>query len=146
MSPYQRANSVRVSRNRGCNESFRAAVDRSYENDFPEVGQHNDFVIKDLSGATTGTEMNLKQQHQQKTRETAAAETESNQDTNQVVMRRSKSGGQRSEEQLRKKNRNSKLLRGLGTMFKIGNSSNNQANVERTKDTKVLRKSCPGTN
>merc|ERR1712228_1004291 len=58
MSPYQRANSVRVSRNRGCNESFRAAVDRSYENDFPEVGQHNDFVIKDLSGATTG-EMNL---------------------------------------------------------------------------------------
>merc|ERR1712223_2367301 len=87
LSPYQRANSVRVSRNRGCNESFRAAVDRSYENDFPEVGQHNDFVIKDLSGATTGTEMNLKQQMtQQKTRETAAAETESNQDTNQVVM------------------------------------------------------------
>ena len=37
LSPYQRANSVRVSRNRGCNESFRAAVDRSYENDFPEV-------------------------------------------------------------------------------------------------------------
>merc|ERR1712223_1651397 len=69
LSPYQRANSVRVSRNRGCNESFRAAVDRSYENDFPEVGQHNDFVIKDLSGATAGTKMNLKQQHQQKTRE-----------------------------------------------------------------------------
>ena len=30
-SAYVRANSVRVSRNRGCNESFRAAVDRSYE-------------------------------------------------------------------------------------------------------------------
>ena len=36
-------------------------------------------------------------------------------------------------------------------MFKIGKDSsnsnsnnNNQANVERTKDTKVLRKSCPG--
>ena len=58
--------------------------------------------------------------------------------------------GQRSEEQ-RKKNRNSKLLRGFGNMFKIGKDSsnsnsnnNNQANVERTKDTKVLRKSCPG--
>ena len=59
--------------------------------------------------------------------------------------------GQRSEEQ-RKKNRNSKLLRGFGNMFKIGsnnsnsNSNNNQTtNVpERTKDTKVLRKSCPG--
>lgn len=33
---YVRANSVRVSRNRGCNESFRAAVDRSYEKDFPQ--------------------------------------------------------------------------------------------------------------
>ena len=49
MSPYQRANSVRVSRNRGCNESFRAAVDRSYEKDFPEaVAASEDFVIQDL--------------------------------------------------------------------------------------------------
>ena len=30
---YVRANSVRVSRSRGCNESFRQAVDRSYERD-----------------------------------------------------------------------------------------------------------------
>ena len=64
-------------------------------------------------------------------------------------MRRSKSGGQRSEEQ-RKKNRNSKLLRGFGNMFKIGSNSNSNNNnqgsnvPERTKDTKVLRKSCPG--
>merc|ERR1719510_197409 len=35
---YVRANSVRVSRNRGINESFRAAVDRSYEQrEFPGV-------------------------------------------------------------------------------------------------------------
>ena len=50
-SPYQRANSVRVSRNRGCNESFRAAVDRSYEKDFPEAAvmtASDDFVIQDL--------------------------------------------------------------------------------------------------
>lgn len=52
-------------------------------------------------------------------------------------MRRSKSGGQQNED--RKKNRNSKLLRGLGSMFKIGSNS-----IERTKDTKVMtRKSMP---
>ena len=34
-SSYVRANSVRVSRSRGCNESFRQAVDRSYERDMP---------------------------------------------------------------------------------------------------------------
>ena len=60
---YVRANSVRVSRNRGINESFRAAVDRSYEQrDFPGVSlghlqsrgnedqthRHPDFVIEDL--------------------------------------------------------------------------------------------------
>ena len=77
---------MRVSRNRGCNESFRAAVDRSYENDFPEVGQHNDFVIKDLSSAPSGgSENNVKQQ---KNSPTLPAETEPT-----VVMRRSKSGG-----------------------------------------------------
>eukprot|EP00093_Oithona_nana_P004367 04367.XXX_109905_102637_1 [CDS] Oithona nana genome sequencing. len=100
-SPYQRANSVRVSRNRGCNESFRAAVDRSYEKDFPEVGPSSDFAV------------------------------------DKVVMRRSKS----SQSEERKKNRNSKLLRGLGTMFKIGGSGDksNSNSIERTKDTKVLR-------
>lgn len=35
---YVRASSVRVSRARGCNESFRQAVDRSYEKDVPGTG------------------------------------------------------------------------------------------------------------
>ena len=125
LSPYQRANSVRVSRNRGCNESFRAAVDRSYEKDFPEgaVPDSKDYVIKDLT----------------------ASNTENDKDQTKVVMRRSKS----SQNEDRKKNRNSKLLRGLGTMFKIGGSSSNnnqqtQNSIERTKDTKVMRKSMPG--
>ena len=61
----------------------------------------------------------------------------SDQQQPKVVMRRSKSGGQQNED--RKKNRNSKLLRGLGSMFKIGSNS-----IERTKDTKVMtRKSMP---
>ena len=116
MSPYQRANSVRVSRNRGCNESFRAAVDRSYEKEFTEsVGASDDFVIQDLGGG-------------------------SNDQQPKVVMRRSKSGGKENDD--RKKNRNSRLLRGLGSMFnKIGSNSNS---IERTKDTKVMRKSMPG--
>ena len=126
-SPYQRANSVRVSRNRGCNESFRAAVDRSYEKDFPEVGPTSDFVIKDLSQNEV-----KKPLEESKT----AVDTK-------VVMRRSKS----SQSEERKKNRNSKLLRGLGTMFKIGGNSGDKSNcnsIERTKDTKVMRKSMPG--
>ena len=125
-SPYQRANSVRVSRNRGCNESFRAAVDRSYEKDFPEVGPSSDFVIKDLSSQPA-------QELRTKTEEIKAVD--------KVVMRRSKS----SQSEERKKNRNSKLLRGLGTMFKIGGSGDksNSNSIERTKDTKVLRKSMP---
>ena len=41
---YVRANSVRVSRNRGCNESFRQAVDRSYEG---AAVEGEDFEIED---------------------------------------------------------------------------------------------------
>ncbi len=114
MSPYQRANSVRVSRNRGCNESFRAAVDRSYERDLPEAGEAGSAELHEAA-------------------------------KDQVVMRRTKSGGAGSEA---KKNRNSKLLRGLGTMFKLGSSSSsnseavNSRSMERNKDAKI-RKSMP---
>ena len=101
-SPYQRANSVRVSRNRGCNESFRAAVDRSYEKEFSE---NPDYVVKDL-----------------------------NSDNNKVILRRNKNTSSDS-----KKNRNSKLLRGFGNLFK----SSNQTSVDKTKDTKQIRKSMP---
>ena len=38
---YVRASSVRVSRSRGCNESFRQAVDRSYEGDEGEEEEEN---------------------------------------------------------------------------------------------------------
>ncbi len=102
---YKRANSVRVSRNRGCNESFRAAVDRSYEKDFPNVDDLNNMAEQDQNLANHG----------------------------KVVMRRSKSGGHHSEE--RKKNRNSKLLRGLGTMFNIGGGSKQSSKQQRSKKT-----------
>lgn len=115
-SPYQRANSVRVSRNRGCNESFRAAVDRSYEKDFPEAAAASDYVIQDLSNDS------------------------SDHNVNKVVMRR-KDAKSTDGLEARKKNRNSKLLRGLGTMFKIGN--NNTVGDKTTKDTKHMRKSNP---
>ena len=108
-SAYQRAASVRVSRNRGCNESFRAAVDRSYEKDFPEAAKNVAFNIQDL-------------------------EQDQNAANAKVVMRRSKSGGHNEE---RKKNRNSKLLRGLGTMFKIGHNS------EKNSQKEAARKSMP---
>ncbi|XP_059093575.1 partitioning defective 3 homolog isoform X1 [Tigriopus californicus] len=46
---YVRANSVRVSRSRGCNESFRQAVDRSYEREPGHVANDDgeDFEIQD---------------------------------------------------------------------------------------------------
>lgn len=47
---YVRASSVRVSRARGCNESFRQAVDRSYEDKLPAniARQGEDYEIEDL--------------------------------------------------------------------------------------------------
>lgn len=116
---YQRAQSVRVSRNRGCNESFRAAVDRSYEKDFPEDENQDFVVVDDMS------------------------DNNENATTKEVVMRRSKSGGGGiSDDISRKKNRNSRLLRGLGTMFKIGgqHSSNNT-----NKAKAAARKSLPAS-
>merc|ERR1712223_2128297 len=102
---YVRANSVRVSRNRGINESFRAAVDRSYEQerDFPgmslgQVGQpinnedptsrHPDFVIEDLDAAN---EQNM---------------SNKNNVPVQAVLRRNKAGDTKDK----KMNRNSRLF------------------------------------
>ena len=114
---YVRANSVRVSRNRGINESFRAAVDRSYEQrDFPGVSNINqqpqlnrnqggnpDYVIEDLD----------------------AANEENQSSKNNVpppaVLRRNKGGDNRDK----KGNRNSRLLTGLSNMFHIGNKKTN---------------------
>eukprot|EP00095_Tigriopus_kingsejongensis_P000410 snap_masked-scaffold19_size710362-processed-gene-5.6 protein:Tk00410 transcript:snap_masked-scaffold19_size710362-processed-gene-5.6-mRNA-1 annotation:"partitioning defective 3 homolog isoform x4" len=70
---YVRANSVRVSRSRGCNESFRQAVDRSYERDGEEYDLPDEL-----------SEAELKEQ--------------------------------------KKKNRNSKLLRNFGNMFRSSGS------------------------
>ena len=115
---YVRANSVRVSRNRGINESFRAAVDRSYEQrDFPgmSLGQlqskgmedhtqrHPDFVIEDL--------------------DTANEENQSNKSNvpAQAVLRRNKS----SDNKEKKNNRNSRLFTGLSNMFHKGNKKSN---------------------
>lgn len=45
---YVRASSVRVNRSRGCNESFRQAVDRSYENNNPNLAvEGQDYEIED---------------------------------------------------------------------------------------------------
>jgi hypothetical protein len=115
---YVRANSVRVSRNRGINESFRAAVDRSYdhEREFPgislghlqsrenedQVQRHPDFVIEDL--------------------DTANEENQSNKSNMPAhpVLRRNKSG-----EKDKKVNRNSRLFTGLSNMFNKGSKKAN---------------------
>ena len=94
---YVRANSVRVSRNRGCNESFRAAVDRSYER---EEQENSGFVIQDLDN--------------DENQAVNAAET--------VVLRRDKSVDAKD----RKANRNSRLLTGLSNMFKGSKSKSSQ--------------------
>ena len=122
---YVRANSVRVSRNRGCNESFRAAVDRSYEKDFPEneaLANNNDFAIEDLDDDCFVGDKEV--------------------DTDDVVvMRRSKS---ERDTPSKKKNRNSKLFRGLGTMFRIGASKPTEATRRSKSSSSTNRKSLPG--
>ena len=128
---YVRANSVRVSRNRGCNESFRAAVDRSYEQrDFPGVhsslqqhardnhqliaGHHNpDFVIEDLDDRANEENQSSK----------------TNVPPQAVVMRRNK-GAESSNTKDKKNNRNSRLLTGLSNMFNIGGSHKNRLTTE----------------
>merc|ERR1712223_633123 len=121
---YVRANSVRVSRNRGINESFRAAVDRSYEQrEFPgmsipgqlqhhrdtnedQIQRHPDFVIEDLDAANEENQSN-------KSNVPAHA-----------VLRRNKSSDNNSKD--KKNNRNSRLLTGLSNMFTKGNKKSNQ--------------------
>ena len=77
---YVRASSVRVSRSRGCNESFRQAVDRSYE-------EGRDFEIED---------------------------EEEDEEVADVV------GGGAGGKSAKKKNKNSKILRNFGAMFRFG--------------------------
>ncbi len=126
---YVRANSVRVSRNRGCNESFRAAVDRSYEKDFPE-DVNNDFAIEDLDPEDDDCFGNPDPGHLDKEPE--------------VIMRRSKS---ERDTPSKKKNRNSKLFRGLGTMFRIGaKPTDPTGGARRSKSSSSTnRKSLSGT-
>ena len=120
---YVRANSVRVSRNRGINESFRAAVDRSYEQrEFPGVSipghlqhardtnedpvqRHPDFVIEDLDAANEENQSN-------KSNVPAHA-----------VLRRNKSNDNNTKD--KKNNRNSRLLTGLSNMFTKGSKKSN---------------------
>ncbi len=83
---YVRASSVRVSRSRGCNESFRQAVDRSYE-DQEEEDEGRDFEIEDMDDQEVADVVKV-----------AAAAAAS----------------------AKKKNRNSKLLRNFGAMFRFG--------------------------
>ena len=123
---YVRAASVRVGRNRGCNESFRAAVDRSYEKDFPddEAINNADFAIEDLDD------------------DCFADNVEKDDDVNNVVvMRRSKS---ERDTPSKKKNRNSKLFRGLGTMFRIGTSKQTEPTRRSKSSSSTNRKSLPG--
>jgi hypothetical protein len=79
---YVRANSVRVSRNRGTNESFRQAVDRSYDGAVAVEGE--DFEIED-------------------------------DDYDDAARYAMHEGGV-----AKKKNKNSKLLRNFGAMFRLG--------------------------
>ena len=125
---YVRANSVRVSRNRGCNESFRAAVDRSYEKDFPETNP--DFAIEDLGPEDDDCFVD----HQMAGSHEKEPEV--------VVMRRSKS---ERDTPSKKKNRNSKLFRGLGTMFRIGTKPSDSGPPRRSKSSSSTnRKSLAG--
>ena len=137
---YVRANSVRVSRNRGCNESFRAAVDRSYEKDFPD--EQPDYAIEDLDPEDDDCFTN----------DPGAGNPEDKHPD--VVMRRSKS---ERDTPSKKKNRNSKLFRGLGTMFRIGTkpssssdatsrlkTSSDAASRRSKSQSSTNRKSLPG--
>lgn len=129
-SAYVRANSVRVSRNRGCNESFRAAVDRSYEKEFPDNyddADDPDFVIEDLGPARPSQDTIPQPPDSKTSREgDAAGDLQENLSANSnvpttVVLRRKKDCAPEPAKDCRAankgNNRNSRLLTGLSSMF-----------------------------
>lgn len=122
-SAYVRANSVGVSRNRGCNESFRAAVDRSYEQQQQQqrhlpvdCENHSGFVIQDLDSPaapiavpeSSGPQPPLASNNDENLSGNASSK----------VVRREKTLTSTAEKMDKKSNRNSRLLTGLSNMFK----------------------------
>ncbi|XP_040564145.1 uncharacterized protein baz isoform X2 [Lepeophtheirus salmonis] len=115
---YVRTNSVRVSRSRGCNESFRAAVDRSYEGgngSHPEGAGGEEFMENDLHHAS-GPDFEIEDPDLINSKDL-------DQHHQTQVLGNSGQSGSSVPTNSKKQNRNSRFLKNLGTMFKISGSS-----------------------
>ncbi|CAB4054019.1 PARD3 [Lepeophtheirus salmonis] len=115
---YVRTNSVRVSRSRGCNESFRAAVDRSYEGgngSHPEGAGGEEFMENDLHHAS-GPDFEIEDPDLINSKDL-------DQHHQTQVLGNSGQSGSSAPTNSKKQNRNSRFLKNLGTMFKISGSS-----------------------
>ena len=117
-----------MSRNRGCNESFRAAVDRSYEQQQQQhrqlpvdIGDNSGFVIQDLDSVQPSP-----------TTMPAGAPPPVNDENVPKVVRREKQPVA-NDGSVKKSNRNSRLLTGLSNMFKSqgsGSGSSSKASLD----------------
>ena len=113
-----------MSRNRGCNESFRAAVDRSYEQQQQQqhrqlpvdIGDNSGFVIQDLDPVQPSPTMPV-------------APPINDENVPKVVRREKQPVA--NDGSVKKSNRNSRLLTGLSNMFKSqgGSGSSSKASL-----------------